>query len=123
MKYSKQRDCILKTVYTNSNHPSAEMIYKIVKQDLPKISLGTIYRNLNQLCLEGKIKRLSMPDLKDHFDKTIIEHTHLYCTKCQCIYDIFDDSIIENMKNIEKRTNHKINSYSFVCIGTCYKCK
>ena len=49
MNYSQQRNCIMNIVVSNPVHPTAEQVYDIARRSYPKISLGTVYRNLNQL--------------------------------------------------------------------------
>ena len=61
MRYSKQREVILEVVNHSFNHPTAEMVYDKVKEKIPNISLGTIYRNLNALADASLIKRISIP--------------------------------------------------------------
>ena len=45
-KKSKQRDAIIKFLMTRKDHPTADMVYMNIKEEFPKISLGTVYRNL-----------------------------------------------------------------------------
>ena len=58
-KYSRQRELIYKAVIDNNVHPTAEFIYNYLKKDNPQLSLGTVYRNLQQLYERGEINRLS----------------------------------------------------------------
>ena len=122
MKYSKQRECILNVVCNCSNHPTADFIYQMAQKVFPSISLGTVYRNLNQLCIEGKIQKIFMPDLKDHYDQTVMNHTHFFCTRCQSIYDIFDDSFIIDLKKMEQQ-GYQIDACNFILIGICKDCR
>ena len=47
-KYSRQRELIYKTVIENKVNPTAEFVYNYLKKDNPQLSLGTVYRNLQQ---------------------------------------------------------------------------
>ena len=58
MRYSKQREAILRVVNASNVHPTAEMVYREVKKEIPNISLGTVYRNLNALADASQIKRI-----------------------------------------------------------------
>ena len=44
MRYSKQRELVLKTVLENKIHPNAEFVYNVLKETNPELSLGTVYR-------------------------------------------------------------------------------
>ncbi len=80
-KYSRQRELIYKTVIENKVHPTAEFVYNYLKKDNPQLSLGTVYRNLQQLSDNGEINRLSIPNQPDRFDGVIEEHYHAVCEK------------------------------------------
>ena len=58
MNRSKQRDIILEVVSNSCEHPSADMVYQEVKKQIPNISLGTVYRNLNLLVELKKIRKI-----------------------------------------------------------------
>lgn len=123
MKYSKQRDIILKTVENSFEHPTADMVYELVKKEIPNISLGTVYRNLNVLVENGNIKKIIMPNSSDRFDKTVFNHYHLFCNNCNKIYDI-DYKYVSNINDIiEKETKHKVISHDIVFLGICKHCK
>lgn len=123
MRYSKQRDEILKTVRESADHPDANTIYKRVLKVMPSISLGTVYRNLDALSKNGDIKRIPMKDGNDRFDKTIISHNHMYCELCNKVVDI-DFILSDNeVKNIEKSTGFKITDCNFKINGLCETCK
>ena len=59
-RYSYQREVIYNNVMSRKDHPTAEQIYEDVKKEIPNISLGTVYRNLNFLSDEGKILKVDL---------------------------------------------------------------
>ncbi|MCK5330145.1 MAG: transcriptional repressor, partial [Candidatus Marinimicrobia bacterium] len=67
MRYSKQREAILQIVQMNPVHPTADWVYERVKKTVPNISLGTVYRNLNQL-VETKAITAIRCDNTIHYD-------------------------------------------------------
>jgi Fur family peroxide stress response transcriptional regulator len=70
------------------DHPTAMDVYLSARCIDPHISLGTVYRNLNNLVLLGEIKKITMPDKTDRFDATISEHHHVFCTHCRQVFDV-----------------------------------
>ena len=60
-RYSRQRELIYDVLLHSREHPTAEMVYKLLKPEHPSLSLGTVYRNLNQLVEEGTIASLPFP--------------------------------------------------------------
>lgn len=89
MKYSRQRAAILSFLQSRKDHPTAELVYSNVKEEFPNISLGTVYRNLNQLAEAGMIAKHSFGILDtDHFDYNISPHYHFVCSRCSAVIDL-----------------------------------
>ena len=84
---TRQRALILETVQKHRDHPSAEQIYLEVRAVSPKISRGTVYRNLKLLSETGGILHMEMPDA-DRFDWRNDRHYHLRCTGCGRVIDV-----------------------------------
>ena len=61
MKNTRQKEIILDAVSHLKDHPTADEIYLYLKKDYPKLSLATVYRNLNQFVTDGRIRRVSVP--------------------------------------------------------------
>jgi len=86
--YSRQRELIKEFLMGRKDHPTADIIYKNVRQSHPNISLGTVYRNLTLLVEDGEINRLCLGDGVDHFDADTSPHCHFVCKKCGSILDL-----------------------------------
>lgn len=123
MKYSRQREMILDIVKQSYDHPNADTIYQRVRKVLPNISLGTVYRNLNNLVSSNHIIRISIPGECDHFDITTSTHCHLFCNKCHNIVDIMTDRVNNLEHELENDTGNIITSHNIVFTGICKKCK
>lgn len=122
-KYSRQRELIYQTVMENQVHPTAEFVYNYLKKDNPQLSLGTVYRNLQQLSENGIISRVSIPDQPDRFDGITTPHYHAVCTECGSITDVF----MENMADIDglvaSKTGLDIVGHEIVFKIICPVCK
>lgn len=57
MRYSKHRQQIYRFVCESREHPTAQMVYDALRREEPRLSLGTVYRNLNQLADAGQLKK------------------------------------------------------------------
>lgn len=88
IKKSKQREAIKTFLYSRHDHPTAEVVYSNVIKEFPKISLGTVYRNLSFLVDQGEAITVPCNDGSVHFDGKITPHYHFQCTKCGSIRDI-----------------------------------
>lgn len=105
MKYSRQRAAILSFLRSRRDHPTAELVYSNVKAEFPNISLGTVYRNLNQLAEAGMIAKHSFGGVGiDHFDYNTSPHYHFVCSCCSAVIDLPVDhrvfSAIEDRKSV-----------------------
>ncbi len=122
MRYSKQRELILNTVLHNRIHPTAENVYKLLKDDYPELSLGTVYRNLNFLAENNMLKKINVPDGSDRFDGTLSRHQHLICRKCGKVSDISIDELMAIKSSILKNTGFEIDIDTLAFEGICGEC-
>ena len=85
--YSRQREAILNALHSTDSHPTAQWIYERVREEIPNISLGTVYRNLSALAKNGDILSINVGDGFEHFDGDTKAHAHLACKCCKSIID------------------------------------
>lgn len=122
MKYSKQREEILKIIQTE-NHPTAEKIFQEVQKEIPNISLATVYRNLNILLKQKFITKVNCINEKDRFDKIITPHSHMECMICKNIYD-WEYTLPEKLKaEMQKKEEFKIDAMHIILTGVCLNCQ
>ena len=101
MRKTKQKTLILDVINNSCNHPTAYDVYQECIKELPNISLGTVYRNLNKLVELGMIQRLDVPHNMVKYDKKI-SHDHFICMECSKVIDLdrsnisYDDDILGN---------------------------
>lgn len=122
MRHSNQRDIILDELRSRHDHPTANDIYKSVRQVLPNISLGTVYRNLNQLADNGDIIRIPQPDSSNRFDGNTSMHFHLCCKKCGNVQDINSEILNELSESITKNYRFELDSSNIIISGICCNC-
>lgn len=117
MKTTKQKEAILAAVCTIRTHPTADVIYDKLRKDFPRISLGTVYRNLNAFVERGDIGRVSIPGSGERFDYRLDKHEHLVCEKCGKVLDV--DAQVD-IKPLDASITFK--EYSLVLYGICNAC-
>ena len=79
---TRQKSAIESAVLSSCDHPSALTVCERVKEEIPNISLGTVYRVLGMLVKEGKVREIPVPGAPSRFDKTTRTHAHFICTEC-----------------------------------------
>jgi len=123
MNYSKQRELVLQTVLENPIHPTADDVYEQVRRKNPKISLGTVYRNLNFLSEMGMLKKISMPVGSDRFDGRLDEHYHMACTCCGRVFDVECSVFRELDRQIMDLRGFQVRDRHLLLTGLCRDCR
>jgi Fe2+ or Zn2+ uptake regulation protein len=121
-RFSRQREEILEILKGTKIHPTAERIYFQAKKKLPKLSLGTVYRNLNNLHQKGAIRKLQIGTTFDHFDADTSSHQHFICKKCGKIYDLFLDLEKDLKAEALKKEKFRIEKVEVAFHGVCLNC-
>jgi Fur family ferric uptake transcriptional regulator len=85
---TRQRAVILEELRKTVSHPTADELYSMVRRRLPRISLGTVYRNLDFLADSGEIRRLETAGSIKRFDGDMSPHQHVRCIYCGHIGDV-----------------------------------
>lgn len=122
LKYSRQREAVLTYLRSTKSHPTAETVYLQIRKEFPRISLGTVYRNLNLLAEQGEILRLSCGDGVEHFDATVRPHHHFICRKCGVIMDLEMPPIDSIDEMADENFSGKIEGHEIYFYGTCNNC-
>lgn len=87
-RMTKQRSLVLETLRSMKTHPTADEIYQAVREKLPKISLGTVYRNLDLLTNSGEVVLIERAGSQKRFDGDSSPHQHVRCLSCGCVCDV-----------------------------------
>lgn len=120
-KHSVQRDAIINELCSRHDHPTADEIYISLKDTMPTLSLGTVYRNLSWFHQEGSILKIPT-DGADRFDGNTDEHYHLICRECGHVFDL-DMPVIDNINSLaEECSAGKIFSHALTFYGICHNC-
>lgn len=122
LNHSKQRDALLNLLRGVTNHPTADWLYEELRKEFPKISLATVYRNLNLLVDNGDIMKLDCNAGAERYDGNPLKHYHFICRNCSAIIDV---SIpCGNLLNELAAENNtlKIEDHAVFFYGLCDKC-
>lgn len=118
-----QRRVILEAVLLRDDHPTAEQICDTIRQKVPEISRGTVYRTLDSLVQLGAIRRAHHLGPATRFDSNTAPHHHLVCVQCSRVID-FQDPRLDNLPLPDrKRTGFRITDYSIHFTGLCAECQ
>jgi len=122
LRTTQQRTIILEEIRSSNSHPSADELYSRVKKRLPRISLGTVYRNLEILTQLGEIQELKLSGSLKRYDWNPNKHYHIRCINCGRV----DDAPIAPLNQIEddlyEATVFEIIGHNLEFIGLCPDC-
>jgi Fe2+ or Zn2+ uptake regulation protein len=120
---SKQKEAILRVVKSTNSHPSADWIYEKVREEIPNISLGTVYRDLKLLKREGEVSEVGLADTLSRFDSNTNNHYHFRCEQCGRIFDVNEPVNEEIDKKIAQETGFKVSHHRLEFTGLCRECQ
>lgn len=120
---TRQRQVILEELGKVSSHPTADEVYDMVRRRLPRVSLGTVYRNLEMLSERGMIQKLELGGTRRRFDGNVRDHYHVRCVRCGRLEDVPAEpgAVLENA--LRGVSDYEITGYRLEFIGLCPQCK
>ncbi len=122
MRLTKQRKVILEKLKSTTSHPSAVEVYDTVRKELPNISLGTVYRNLDILSREGLIQKIETCGEQKRFDGIPEPHLHVICTDCGRGRDVHQELNLKMEELTRVKTDFKITGVRLELLGVCPEC-
>ena len=117
-----QRCAILEAVRGVKSHPTADEVFDMVRQKLPNVSLGTVYRNLEILSANGTIKKLGPEEDKMRFDGDTSRHYHVRCTVCGRVDDAEIVSFAVPEVRVRAASDYRVTGYNLDFAGICPAC-
>lgn len=115
-KYAKK---ILEIINASHSHMTAEQIFERLRETYPAVVLATVYNNLNRLCEENRIRKVSVEGMPDRYDH-IQRHDHLVCKKCGRLLDI---DLGDLTTQLENKAGIPILSYDLKLLYICEHCQ
>ena len=126
LKFTRQREAILRALYENRGHFSPEDIHRLVSDQNPDLNVGiaTIYRTLSLLEGSGLAESISFgKDGKKYEIGLKKHHDHLVCTRCGTIIEFTDDLIEERQEAIARKYRFRMTDHTMKIVGLCEACQ
>ncbi|HEV8298384.1 MAG TPA: Fur family transcriptional regulator [Acidimicrobiales bacterium] len=122
LKMTPQRQCIFRVLHRLAGaHPTAEAVYAAVVEELPTVSLKTVYQTLNDLSAMGELQHIDLGTGSGRFDVNLDLHQHLVCDRCGRVWDVYAD-FTEVRVPADLATGFRVSSTDIVFRGTCEAC-
>lgn len=122
LRMTNQREIVLRELQKSKRHLSADELYDIVKKVMPRISLATVYRNLEILSEAKIIGKLEISGRQKRFDYDPSAHDHIYCAACHRVDNL--DIAHEGWKptDLGDVAGYSVTGYRLEIIGICPEC-
>ena len=122
-KHFRKRDAILNYLRSTTAHPSAEMVFTQLKPEIPDMSMGTVYRNLNLFKQQGMVMSVATVNGVERFDGNTAPHVHFICQNCDAVIDLMDMHVPESLKSVaESSCGGQVTDCQLSFTGLCQSC-
>ena len=122
VRITHQREVILETLKSVKTHPTADELYDMVRQRLPRISLATVYRNLEWLSDQGIVQKIEVGGRQKRFDANTMTHYHIRCVECGKVDDAELDPLLGVNQIPDTINGYKVLGHSMELQGLCPEC-
>jgi Fur family transcriptional regulator, peroxide stress response regulator len=126
VRNTKQRQAIFETIQNHGGHLTADEIYRLVKRRFPRLSLGTVYRNLRVLVAQGGLRELDFGMAVTYFETAKNSHYHLICRVCRSIADA-DIPVERGLQSVARQARNlggfRIEEHRLDFVGVCAACQ
>ncbi len=123
LRLTPQRRAILRVLRASAEHPDAGWIYEQVRKELPRVSLGTVYRNLGQLADAGLATELGIGRAR-RWDGRSTSHDHIVCLRCGAVEDM---DVLADREQLEQMASESsgfvVHSHQLHFQGLCPRCQ
>ena len=123
LRMTRQRKIILDELEKNKTHPTASEVYRMVRRRLPRISLGTVYWNLEVLSACGMIRKMELGGSQRRFDCDLADHYHVRCMRCDRVEDVPGEAVSKLEDALQGVSDFEIVGHRLEFIGICPTCK
>lgn len=116
---TKYEKAIYDTITVSTEHLTVEQLYMELKKDYPKVSMATIYNNVNKLWKAGRIHKVSVENMPDRYDRAV-KHDHLVCQRCGKLADIAFEDLTRSLR---RQLGEDFLSYDLKVFYLCPDCR
>ncbi len=123
LRMTNQREIILQELRKSKEHLTADDLYERVKKKMPRISLATVYRNLEILSEAGIIAKLEISGRQKRFDYDVAEHDHIFCVECHRVDNLEIDRESVRAVSWDSDKGYSVQGYRLEVAGICPGCQ
>lgn len=108
-------------VASSTDHPTAHQVLERVRGKVPRVSLGTVYRNLEKLRQQGRIRMVRLAGGGAHYDAVLEQHDHFMCERCGTVRDLEATAKGRSITGLQRR-GYLVRWQTTAVYGLCRDC-
>ena len=122
-RYTPQRAAVYQVLAGSVSHPTADDIFTAVREQIPDISLATVYKALEAFVGAGLAKKLAFNDGPARYDGRTDEHDHFRCLRCGRLYDVHAPHDPALLASVRSQSEFEVVDYHLEVVGYCAACR
>jgi len=123
LRMTNQREMILNELKKSKEHLCADELYERIKKIMPRISLATVYRNLEILSEAGIVAKLEIGGRQKRFDYDVEDHNHIFCVNCNRVDNLNLEQKLVNTSSLSNNDGYTITGCRLEVTGLCPECQ
>jgi Fe2+ or Zn2+ uptake regulation protein len=123
-RITAQRKLLLDIIRQSEGHLDAGEIHRSARNKDPRISLSTVYRNLNLLKKLGLISELHLGQEHHHYEvREETEHYHLICSGCGQVVEFGSPLVKRLVTQVSNEKGFSVQHVHIDLVGLCADCR
>lgn len=122
-KVTPQRLAVYEHLAATKSHPSAEMLYSVLRPKYPSMSFATVYKTVEILNKLNLIQIINTGEDSFRYDADVSKHHHIQCTCCGRVDDVFEAPEGEMVAKAARETGYEVTGEQFYFYGICPNCR
>lgn len=120
LKVTPQRQLLFRLMHGNDGHPTADVLFARASEQMPGISLRTVYQTLTDLASMGELRSLDLGTGATRFDPNTDDHHHVVCDRCGDVRDVYVSGT--ECLPVDGLGGFEVRETSILFKGVCPRC-
>lgn len=121
-RYTEQRAAVYRFLLATDQHPTADDVFTAVRNEIPDISLATVYKALETLVGCGLATKLTYGDDSARYDGRTDPHPHARCLSCGRVLDVPGTLDLQQLERLGTVNGFAVEGYRLELVGHCEPC-
>lgn len=123
LRMTRQRREVYDVLMRERDHPTASEVFVRAKEEMPQISLATVYNCLETLTDAGLVKQVNMDRGPARYCPNLRDHAHFHCSRCGAIFDVPPHRVADMARIWDLPAGAEVASVEVVIKGVCPTCE